>query len=205
MMKGAPVKDNGGGVVSRMVFYVVRFADAPVMDILNLMRFAAAPEAKRTAHITVRGPYRRSLPKDTVRGFSQMIEGEKVQLGGAGVFFARGQNTAYLHCHSPALKAVWHKPQHDYTPHLTIYDGKSRAAAEDIKAVLENVNINQTRPATALAEMLSPATTAELRRAICPKTLTKITGKKTAEALANANWQTRLQTIKTAANYLAKL
>ncbi|MGI9337471.1 MAG: 2'-5' RNA ligase family protein [Gammaproteobacteria bacterium] len=202
------IRDNNGAiksVVSRAVFYVVRFADAPVMDMLNLMRFAAAPDAKRTAHITVRGPCNRRMSKDAIRRLSRMIEGAEVCLGGIGTFFNKQQNTVYLHCHSPALKAIWHKPQHSYTPHLTLYDGKSRAIAEEIRDALADADINQTRPATAITEMLSPSTTPELRPAIRPEMLRQITGIKTADELATANWQTRLQTIKTTANHLAKL
>lgn len=197
--------DKGAGVITQSVFYVVAFADALVMDMLNIMRFAANPAAKRAAHITLRGPYRGRLPKAVVHQLSQITEGAAVGIQGAGVFFDKGQNTVYLHCHSPAIRAAWHKPHLPYTPHLTIYDGKSRALAKAIYQTLADANINQTRPATAIAGMLSPTTTPELRPSISPKALSQITGIKTLDELADANNQTRLQTIKKTATLLATL
>lgn len=197
--------DKKAAVITQSVFYIVAFADVLVMDMLNIMRFAANPAAKRAAHITLRGPYRRRLPKDVVHQLSQMIEGAAVSIKGAGVFFDNRQNTVYLHCHSPAIRATWHKPHLPYTPHLTIYDGKSRAIAKAVYKTLADASINQTRPATAIREMLSPTTTPELRPSISPKALSQITGIKTLDELADANPQTRLQTIKKIATLLATL
>lgn len=187
------------------VFYVIGFADTRVADILNIMRFAANTEAKRTAHITIRGPYRRRLPKAVVRRFSQTITGAQICINGAGTFFHNQQNTVYLHCDSAAIKKVWHKPHHSYTPHLTIYDGNSRAIAKEIYDTLAHARINQTRAATAIAEMISPSAINELRPAIRPEMLMRITGTANINELSTATWQRRLQTIESAANYLACL
>lgn len=187
------------------VFYVVRFADARVCDILNIMRFAANTEAKRTAHITVRGPYKRRLPENTIRRLSQWIDGAEVQIDGAGTFFNKQQNTVYLHCHSPAIKQVWQKPQHSYTPHLTIYDGGERNKAQQIHQQLANAKVRLICRAGALEEMLSPINESQLRPAINNKTLSQIIGKQTsAEEITTMPWPARLRLIKTLADRLTQ-
>ena len=192
-------------MTDRRVFYVARFADAQTQDILNMMRFAAKPSANRTAHITVRGPCARRLPQKFVRRISSMVAGASVEVCGAGTFFRRGQNTVYLHCHSPAIKSVWNKPQHGYTPHLTIYDGKDRAVATEIHELLSRAKINFATPADGISEMLSPppAGESELRAAINKDKLSRITGKQTTlDDMQNLPWQTRKKIIRTLAKKL---
>jgi hypothetical protein len=42
-------------------------------------------------------------------------------------FFDTGQNTVFIRCLAPALKAVWYKPDFpEFNPHLTLFDGSSR-------------------------------------------------------------------------------
>ncbi len=186
-------------------FYVVRINDAQTQNALNAMRFAAAPDAKRTAHITVRGPCARPLPAEKIAQLTAAVRNAPVAVNGAGVFFRRRQNTVFLQCDSPAFPAIWKKPGREYIPHITIYDGSSREKAEDIIAVLQNANISFARPAGEVSEMPSPPDprASELREALCEKTLSAAAGKKTtAEDIPPLPWQQRLQIIKTLAQTL---
>lgn len=182
------------------VFYVIGFADTRVADILNIMRFAANTEAKRTAHITIRGPYRRRLPKAVVRRFSQTITGAQICINGAGTFFDKQQNTVYLHCDSAAIKKVWHKPHHSYTPHITIYDGGERKKAQQIYQQLADAKPRFVCRAGGLEEMPSPINESQLRPVINNNIISEVIGKQTsADEITTMPFAARLRLIKTLA------
>ena len=189
-----------------MIFYVVRISHAPTQDILNLMRFVCAPDAKRTAHITVRGPYTRRLQKPLLRKLYAFAKGADISVIGAGTFFAARQNTVFLHCHSMALKAVWKKPDYPCVPHITIYDGGSRTKAKQVYQVLMRAKVHFIRSGDGMNEMISPAHESALRPAINEKVLSAVCGKKTdTDAITKMPWATRLRVLQKLTARLPKL
>ena len=105
-------------------FHVLYVPDGLIAGCLDAIRVLANPAEKNRAHITVRGPYRHSRPRiDTI---NRLIESSEINIHGSGNFFASGQNTVFLQCKSPRLKDVWDKPDYDFNPHITLYDGPSR-------------------------------------------------------------------------------
>jgi hypothetical protein len=120
-------------------FYIISIQDNFIRAYLDLLRFIANPNEKRTSHITVRGPYKKKI---NLLQKSADILGKNVTITGAGCFFSKKQNTVYLNCESDAIRKVWLKKSLNYNPHLTIYDGNNRSFAESI---LTSLTANQYR------------------------------------------------------------
>jgi hypothetical protein len=60
-----------------------------------------------------------------------------VRVADVGTFFGDRQNTVFLHCSCPNFLPIWYKPDYGYNPHITLYDGTSRAFAEALCDVAE--------------------------------------------------------------------
>jgi hypothetical protein len=119
------------------VLYAIYVPPGRQRLLLDAIRLFAHPQAKHTAHITVRGPY--SEYQDP-RAWSTLLRGQRIDLGGVGTFFesGRNQNTVFLSANAEAIRMLWYKPDYPgpYNPHLTIYDGGSRAFAEVLRDVM---------------------------------------------------------------------
>lgn len=135
------------------VFYNVYVPPGKTRTLLDTVRLIANPAAKHPVHITVRGPY--SDYQDP-RGWSAAVQGQRVHVGGVGTFFGPSQNTVLLKVKSPAIQAIWHKPDYPgYNPHVTIYDGDSRPFAEALRDVLEPRDPTFTFQATGMEPLVS--------------------------------------------------
>ena len=122
-------------MVTRM-FHVLYVPDGLIAGCLDAIRVLANPAEKHRAHITVRGPYRHGRPRvDTI---NRLIESSEIKIHGSGNFFAFGQNTVFLQCRSPRLRAVWDKPDYDFNPHITLYDGSSREFASRLWEIVSS-------------------------------------------------------------------
>src|SRR6266404_4798519 len=115
------------------VFYVLYVRDAPLGDCLEAIRLFADPSAKMSAHLTVRGPYKKKLPLLSLRS---RINGERICVEDVGNFFREGQNTVFFSCFSPHLQTIWKKTDFGYNPHITIYDGSSRSFGRKLYSVM---------------------------------------------------------------------
>ena len=122
----------------RRIFYVVYLGDERLQGILNTMRFIADPDEKFCAHITIRGPYPQ---KYDLRAMDRKVRGAEVVADGVGSFFDADQNTVFIKCRSDLLRHVWRKPDYGFNPHITIYDGSSRAFAEVLLDRLDHLEL----------------------------------------------------------------
>ena len=114
------------------VFYVIYLTDALQENCLNAIRLLCNPCASLPAHITVRGPYRRQQALPAVQ---RLVKDQVARVRGVGRFEGERQ-TVYLKCHSNTFRRVWHKPDYGFTPHLTLYNGSSRAFADSLFELL---------------------------------------------------------------------
>jgi len=112
------------------LFYVLYPAAQPLRSILDAIRYLANPYEKECTHLTVRGPCSRHYQEKTLARLNQRICNSTIEIYDANAFWGERQNTIYLACRADDLKKVWHKPDYDYHPHITLYDGGSRALAE---------------------------------------------------------------------------
>lgn len=130
--------------MSKLVFYIVkvRKSQTPFLHVyLNTLRYLASPDTRNEAHVTVRGPKRGGLNDRQKQRYDQMLKGETLQISGPDCFFNNRQNTVYLRCSCRAFEktSVWNKPDYGdgINPHVTLYDGDSRAFAEDLLGILK--------------------------------------------------------------------
>lgn len=118
-----------------MYFIAVRFSDEKIARLFDLVRIILQPDFARPSHITLRGPYR------SKSNISPAIIGKdvgKITVRRPGTFFSETQNTVYLGIDIMGIADFWHKPDYpDGTPHLTIYDGKSREFAWAVLGALK--------------------------------------------------------------------
>jgi hypothetical protein len=119
-------------------FYVVYVPKGEFQAALDALRLIADPQTRFPAHITIRGPY--TEPMD-VTSYSEQIRGSIVRVADLGRFLGEGQNTVFLHCSCPDFLSVWNKKEYGYNPHITLYDGGSRAFAEALREVVERYSI----------------------------------------------------------------
>jgi hypothetical protein len=123
---------------SRRIFYVVYSRNEHDQDVFDAIRYLADPTEKTRAHVTVRGPYPQKHAMPAVR---RDIEGSEVFVKGVDAFLEPGQNTVFFALDAPSLAAASRKPDFpDHTPHLTIYDGKSREFAVRLKTRLQKIH-----------------------------------------------------------------
>ncbi|WP_298435968.1 hypothetical protein [uncultured Jannaschia sp.] len=134
-----------------MFFVAVGFSDLRVARMLDVMRIICEPDAARPSHVTLRGPY--DAKKNVSNSLLEKDVGQMI-VRGPRTFFSdayapREQNTVYLGIEISGIGDYWHKPQYpDGTPHLTIYDGKSRKFAWIVLTTLRkhswNFSVNST-------------------------------------------------------------
>jgi hypothetical protein len=121
--------------------YAFGIADGDTREAVDLIRILANPRARRSAHVTVRGPYQEPLTRDEIHKLDSMLRRASVALTSAGCFFEGRQNTVYFNCEGPVLHVVWDKHSVGFTPHLTIYDGPSRQFARDLLQILDSLSL----------------------------------------------------------------
>lgn len=101
------------------------------------MRVIANPGTRRSAHLTLRGPYKEPLSAAMQAEVAAVITGARIVVGGAGSFFGPSQQTVFIGCEAAVLRSVWDKPGLGYTPHLTVYDGDDSDFASNLLVALE--------------------------------------------------------------------
>lgn len=115
-------------------FFVLYISSRPVQVRLDLMRLLCNPATTSQAHLTVRGPY---ISQRMVRGDWLKVRNISVAVQGVGAFLTSRQSTVFLRCQSADLRRIWWKRDYKgYEPHITIYDGRSRAFATRVAEVL---------------------------------------------------------------------
>lgn len=159
------------------IFYVIYISDMEIRRCLDTMRLVCDPFTKTTAHVTLRGPYKRIT---YLRGDKMDLEGASVSVFGVDRFVNKKQNTVYLNCGFRLMRHVWHKPEYPGRKgHLTLYDGTSRVFSEKLYTSLKRKRLFFTFPATRL-EMLtvfSGQSEIEIRAMFDDEIVKKVTGR----------------------------
>lgn len=104
------------------------------------------PDYARSAHITLRGPYKNK------KDINQSIIGKdvgKIVLRRPGTFFSGHQNTVFLGVEISGVSDFWYKPDFpEGVPHLSIYDGSDRrlgwAAMNTLRKYKWGLSLNST-------------------------------------------------------------
>src|SRR3569832_1581442 len=141
------------------IFYVLYPADVRLSLALDAIRLLANPYAKDRAHLTVRGPCGRHYQSQTLSRLNQKISGAQIHIEKPDAFWGARQSTINLSCSAVELKSVWHKPDYDYHPHITLYDGDSRSFSEALLELLVRGFPQAPRRLSFRAPSLSPLIT----------------------------------------------
>lgn len=136
----------------KRVFYVIDLPDPELQKAFDSIRLVCDPSQKNRAHITVRGPYKQRY---RVSAADARVRGALVEIDGPDAFFEEGQNTVFLQCKSDALSDVWRKPDFDFAPHLTLYDGQSREFAVRLLSLVREFKPRVTFKAQSLSTLVS--------------------------------------------------
>lgn len=136
-------------------FYAVFVREPRTRALLSMLRYVCDPRQKYSAHITLRGPYTRQLPRHELKELSDKVEGSVVDVWEAGAFIGPKQNTVFLHCDGPRLRTLWFKPKLPYIPHITLYDGPSREFAERLISMLREYHTHFQFTTTGLFQLVS--------------------------------------------------
>ena len=108
---------------------------------LDALRWLAAPGPRRSARVTLGGPY----PEDAdtmaahLHGTQSYLAGLGIELNGVGTFRSKDRRTVFLQPHSDQLVSQADSPDRDYSPHLTIYSGRDRVIAASLAAALADL------------------------------------------------------------------
>lgn len=128
-------------------FICLELLDPEVHALLNgLMHEFGGQPGGRCIHITVRGPYYRTISVDAIEGFQKVLEQYPILIHGAGLFTNPDEFIVYTKVYSENLKQVWRKPdypikEYGFNPHLTLYKGQDGGLAKEIYSFLEKENL----------------------------------------------------------------
>lgn len=189
------------------IFYVLYPAEPALQSGLDAIRFLANPREKERAHLTVRGPCARHYQARTLARLNDKIAGAVVQVSEPRTFWHGAQNTVYLSCSADALRAVWHKPDYDYHPHITVYDGDSRELSAALLALLSRRPLLFSFRAARLLPLLSVKgqTSLTLQTSVALDELSRLVGRPLSLAAAQTlDLETRLRLIERVWNDLGE-
>lgn len=149
---------NSMNISKKRIFYGVHLKNAELSSCIAMIRYLTEPGFYRPTHITIRGPYERSLSSRVLSQINKRFEPQSryVEIVGSGTFFLGKQNTIILKCEIPGVKDVWNKPSFaDGVPHITLYDGSSRSDALAINHVVKNHDWSLIADVTEIVELES--------------------------------------------------
>lgn len=113
--------------------------EGAMKDCIDAIRYISSPTEKKSAHITVRGPYKEQIKRSRLEKLNCDLKGNLVHITSPGNFFNNeGQNTVFFNCTGTHLEAVWKKKDYGYHPHITLYDGNDKNFAQQLYDVLGN-------------------------------------------------------------------
>lgn len=95
----------------------------------------------RAPHLTIRGPYRGTVPRATLEAAQTAMAHEVLVIGGVGRFANPNEHVVYLSVSSPAMRRIWWKrdysiEKYGFTPHISLYRGSDDALATALERFL---------------------------------------------------------------------
>ena len=123
-------------------FLFLELLDPEIHALINGLRHEfGQKKSTSNLHITVRGPYKNSIPKKSVENFSRILSGDAILIHSAGLFVNDGVYVVYVKINSENLKKIWWKPdypvkQYGFNPHISLYIGRDKYLANEIHEFL---------------------------------------------------------------------
>ena len=127
-------------------FNILLLGDARIQTCLNAIIYLANSNEKEQAHITFQGPFEKvGDAHKAILGLD--ARSSVIRFNGVGSFINERQSTVYLNVECDFVRRHWKKAAGFDTPHLTIYDGKSRSFAESLLEALSKFRLQFEVPA----------------------------------------------------------
>ena len=128
-------------------FLFLEFLDPEINGLLCGLRAAFSDEERYTnIHITVRGPYSKTISREKLKTFSTLPGNEPLLVHGIGMFQNQGNYVVYIRVWSKWLNKLWWKPdypieKYGFNPHISLYIGSDRILAEEIENFLKKEDL----------------------------------------------------------------
>jgi len=123
-------------------FMFLEFTDEEIVYLLSSLReIFSQKSSQANVHITVRGPYLKSITDEEIGRAKKIIKHDVFLIAGVGRF-DNFKHTVYLKVRSDNLEKIWDKPdfpksKYGFNPHITMYDGEDSRLADEIYSFLE--------------------------------------------------------------------
>ena len=128
-------------------FLYLELLDSSINAFLNkTARCAGNKKQSSPVHVTVRGPYKNPIKKETFEKCQSDMKGDIIEISGVGRFSNDGEEVVYFRVDSTNLRKTWKKmdftiAQYGFNPHISIYRGNDAQWADELFQFLQKINI----------------------------------------------------------------
>ncbi len=118
-------------------FIYLELMDPEVYAVINgLKQVFGETDRSSSIHITVRGPYNKSVKEELLDKFQMKLGDEPILINGVDLF-ENSEYVVYIKITHSNLGKIWWKPnypieQYGFNPHITIYKGRDKLLARKI-------------------------------------------------------------------------
>lgn len=114
--------------------------------LLGIQEILYGSRPKRAAHLTIRGPYSRSVTQATLKSLSDRLKYDVLEIAGVGRFSNPLEEVVYVNVTSPNLRRVWWKPDYPierfgFNPHISLYRGPDSDLATRVETFFKHENL----------------------------------------------------------------
>jgi len=113
---------------------------------LGIAEILYGQRPSRAPHMTLRGPYKKSIPESHFQEFAERLKGAVLEIGRVGRFRNGSEHVVYLGVDCPSIKRVWWKPDYPVSkygrnPHFTIYRGDDVDLADTVERFFKHEDL----------------------------------------------------------------
>lgn len=129
------------------VFLLLELVDPQINAFFSFIWSTLGNSTKpKRAHITLRGPYKNTIPKQTINSCKSLLHYDVLSIYGIGLFINEYEKVVYFKVKSPYLRDAWWKPdypigKYGFEPHISIYRGNDETLARLVYEFMLGENI----------------------------------------------------------------
>jgi len=127
-------------------FLFLEITDVEIANLLSSLRETFTGKKSNNIHLTVRGPYKKTITSDDVNKWYKKISDNDLLIHKVGKFSNDGFHVVYLSVECEGLKSIWDKPdypvdKYGFNPHISIYVGEDKKISDCCYEFLKNEQI----------------------------------------------------------------
>jgi hypothetical protein len=129
-------------------FVFVEFGSESVREFLARLRLALTQSRRLSPiHVTLRGPYAEPPPLAELQEYADRMHGYGVKIHDHGYFNTPTGFAVFLRAECSVFREIWDKPDFKVPgsliqPHITVFESRSRLAAQAVRDFLKREPIN---------------------------------------------------------------